>query len=191
MNALVPLIDPVAVAQFGLRLHVAGIAAGIGFGEPKTPQPLAAARAERGTLLLLFGSEEIEWRRAERDVRGHRNRGGRVGTRDLHHSERVADRVGARAAVFFGKRQAHEPELGHFRNQLVRERAHRDPSLRRAASPLRAQTRGQALDRLLLVGQVEVHGGGIGRRLRKTPLFSDDLPARRFACLSQRRARPG
>ncbi len=93
--------DPFAVAQFGASLHVAGIAAGARLGKAETPQPFAAGERHQVLLLLRFAPEKVERSGAERDVRGHRDRRRRVGARDFHNGERVADRVGSCSAILF------------------------------------------------------------------------------------------
>ena len=111
MKAFVPLMTQRPVAQLGARSRAAGIAARLRFRQAEAPQHFTARQRDEVPLLLLFRAEQIEWRRAERDVRGERDRGRCVGARDLHHGQRVADRIGARTAVLLGKRQAHEAEL--------------------------------------------------------------------------------
>ena len=52
-------------------------------------------------------------------MRGERDAGRRVGARDLHDGERVTDGVRSGSAILFGKRQAHQPELGHLLHEIV------------------------------------------------------------------------
>ena len=71
--------------------------------------------------LLLVGAEEEDRHRPERRVRRDRDRDGRVDARQLLDRDRVGERVAAAAAVFLGDRDAHEPELGQLRDEVVGE----------------------------------------------------------------------
>ena len=90
-------------------------------------------------------------------MRRHRDRDGRVDARQLLDRDRVGDGVAARAAVLLRDREAHEPELGELRDELVRK-----PSLlvqlggdRR--DPLARERSNRVADQLLLGCGIEVH----------------------------------
>ena len=85
------------------------------------------------------------------------DRDGRVDARQLLDRERVRDRVGAGAAVLLRHGDAHQPELAHLRDEVVREArlavellGHgRDPRLRELAH--------RPAQELLLLAELVVH----------------------------------
>ena len=86
----------------------------------------------------------------------------RVGARELLEHEDVREKVRARAAVFLRDADAHEPELGELRDQLVREPMRRDPSRRRAATiSASASSRVSAWIARWSARQLEVHRVGL------------------------------
>ena len=80
-----------------------------------------AARSGSHSLLLLLGAEHEDRHRPERRVRRDGDRDGGVDPRQLLDRDRVGERVAAGAAVLLRDRDAHEPELGHALDDLVRE----------------------------------------------------------------------
>ena len=141
MKAFVPLMTQLPSRSSACVGTFPGVAAGVGLGQPEAPEHLALRQRHEVALLLLLRAEEVERRGAERDVRGHRDRGRRVGARDLHDGERVADRVGAGAAVLLGKRQPHEAELAIFARGRTETRSSRSISSARGFTSSRANSR--------------------------------------------------
>ena len=93
---------------------------------PGSVRPNAARPPARGEIgeplaLLLLGAEQEDRHRPERGVRGDGDRHRRVDPRQLLDRDRVRERVGAGAAVLLRDRDAHEPELGEARDDVVRE----------------------------------------------------------------------
>ena len=157
MKIFEPSIDPLAVAQLGLRARRAGVGARVRLGQPERREPSAGREPRQPLALLLLVAEEVDRHRAERRVRGDGDRDRRVDARQLLDRDRVRDGVAARAAVLLGDRQAHEPELGELRDELVREARLAVELLGdRRHARLREVADG-APDQLLLVGQPEVH----------------------------------
>ncbi len=71
--------------------------------------PEASLREPLGPLAVV--AEEVDRHRAERRVRGDRDRERRVDARELLDAERVGERVSARAAVGLRDRHAEQTEL--------------------------------------------------------------------------------
>ena len=104
------------------RVRVApGVRARAGLGQPERGELPARGEVGQPLALLLLVAEEQDRHRPERGVRGHRDRDGGVDPRQLLDRDRVRERVGAGAAVLLRDRDAHQPELGHLGDELVRE----------------------------------------------------------------------
>jgi len=93
-------------------------------------------------------------------VGGHRDRHRGVDPGELLDRKRIGDRVGAAAAVLLGKRDAHQPELAHLRDQLVWERLRPVELLGDRPDLLAGEIADGVAQQPLLVGQIEVHGAG-------------------------------
>ena len=133
--------DPAAVVAGRRRARRAGVGARLGLGEAERGEPLAAGERGDPALLLLVGAEQVDRHRAERGVRGERDRDRRVDARELLDRDRVGERVAARAAELLGERDAHQPELGHLGDELVREPASRSSSSATGATRSTANAR--------------------------------------------------
>ena len=103
-------------------------------------------------------------------MRGDGDRDRRVDPRQLLDRDRVRQRVGAAAAVLLGDRHAHQPELGHLGDELVREALLAVELLGDRRDLLDRELPHRVADQLVLGRQVEVHGGTFAdrRRLPKT-----------------------
>ena len=98
-------------------------------------------------------------------MRRHGDGDGRVDARQLFDRDRVGDGVTACAAVLLGDREAHEPELGELRDELVRK-----PSLfvqlgGNGRDPLAGERSNRVADELLLRCWIEVHAAADGSRV--------------------------
>ena len=141
-----------AVVRVGAR-----VGAGARLGQPERRELLAGRELGQPFLLLLLGAEEEDRHRAERRVRGHRDRDRRVDPRQLLDRDRVGERVGAGAAVLLGDRHAHQPELGELRDELVREAVLAVELLGGRRDPLLGELANGGADELVLGREVEVH----------------------------------
>ena len=85
--------------------------------------PIFSPRASGGTSVCACSSVP-NWTIgsvARARVHGDRDADPRVGAGDLLEHEHVGEEVGAGAAQLLGDADAHEPELGELRHELVRE----------------------------------------------------------------------
>ena len=89
---------------------------------------------------------------------GHRDRNGRIDTRQLLDADRVRQRVGPGAAVLLGDRHAHQPELGELADDLVRETLLTVELLGDGRDPLDRELANRLAEQLVLGLEVEVHG---------------------------------
>ena len=128
-----------------------------GLGEPERGEPLARREPRQPLLLLRLVAEEVDRHRAERRVRRDGDRDGRVDARQLLDRDRVRDGVGAGAAVLLGDRDAHQPELGELRDELVREALLAVELLGDRRDARLGEVAHRAPEQLLLVGQLVVH----------------------------------
>ena len=90
-------------------------------------------------------------------MRGHRDRDGGVDPRQLLDRDRVRERVGAGAAVLLRDGDAHQPELGHLLDELVREAVFAVELRGNGLDPLGRELAHGAAQELVLVREVEVH----------------------------------
>ena len=157
MKIFEPSIDPLAVAQLGLRARRAGVGARVRLGQPERREPLARGELRQPLALLLLVAEQVDRHRPERRVRGDGDRDRRVDPRQLLDGDRVRDGVAAGAAVLLRDRQAHEAELGELRDELVGEARLAVELLGDRRHARLGEVADGAPDELLLVGQLEVH----------------------------------
>ncbi len=108
----------VAVAP-GARLDRGGVGAGLRLGQAEGGDFALRHRPEKPPFLLL--AAVLQHGAAAQRVDREDRRGGAVAGRDLLHRERIADMVGAGAAIFRRHQHAHEPELPQFGQRLLRE----------------------------------------------------------------------
>jgi hypothetical protein len=167
---------PLAVLEARAGLRVAGVAAGLGLGQPERAEPPPRAQVGQVLLLLLLGAEQVDRLGAQRRVRAHRDRNGRVDARELLDRQRVGERVAARAAVLLGERDPHEPELAQLGDDLVREALLAVELLGHRRDLVAGEVADGLLDEAVVVGEVEEHGaessGAPLRRARRTPCAS-------------------
>ena len=92
-------------------------------GSVSAKAPICSPRASGGTKRARCSSVPKREDRERRRARVHRDRHphARVGARELLEHEDVREEVRARAAVLLRDADAHEPELGELREELVRE----------------------------------------------------------------------
>ncbi len=105
-----------AIAQGRARRGTARVGAGLGFGQAKGPELLAAGQRGKVAQLLLFVAKEIERTRAKRGMGLHRDANRDIATRNFLDSETVGEEVRARAAVLFGEGQAKQAQFSHLFN---------------------------------------------------------------------------
>src|SRR4029453_18336912 len=147
----------IAVARRDRRL-VRGVGAGLRLREREAAGGEAGGDRPEELLALRVGAEPVERVAVERVVDRHDDRVARARPRDLLEGDDVRDRAGAAAAPPLGDRHAHEPELAHALDRLVREAAVAidlggdGPDLGVGELPHRR------LDHLLLVGQFQPPG---------------------------------
>ena len=121
MNIFEPFTTQLAVAQLRARARRAGVGARVRLRQPERGELLAGRELRQPFLLLLLVAVEVDRHRPERRVRRDGDRDRRVDARQLLDRDRVRHGVGAGAAVLLRDRDAHQPELGHLRDELVRE----------------------------------------------------------------------
>ena len=93
-------------------------------------------------------------------VRGDGDRDRRVDARQLLDRDRVRERVGAAAAVLLGDRHAHQPELGHLGDEVVREALLAVELLGDRRDLLERELPNRVAEKLVLVVEVEVQAHG-------------------------------
>jgi hypothetical protein len=91
-------------------------------------------------------------------VRAQRDRHGRVDPRELLDGDRVGERVGPRAAVLLGERDAHQPQLAELGHDLVGEPLLPVELLGHRGDLLLGEVADGAADEVVVGGEVEVHG---------------------------------
>lgn len=110
-NPLVAVLDSGGLCA----LH---IGARICLSQAEAADPAAVNQRTEILLLLLLCTVVVDARAAQRRVNRNGDAGARVDLGDLLHAQRVAQRVAARAAVFFGIGNAEEAILLHLRQKL-------------------------------------------------------------------------
>ena len=141
-------------------------------------RPNAASRSPRasGGIQRCFCSsraEQEDRHRPERGVCGERDRDRRVDARELLDRDRVGERVAARAAELLGERDAHQPELGHLRDELVGKPALAVELLGDGRDAIDGERAHGVAEELVLGREVEIHARRsypecVPRRLRAT-----------------------
>ena len=124
--------------------------------------PNAARRSPRASggiqsLLLLVAAEEVDRHRPERGVRCERDRHRRVDAGELLDRDRVGERVAARASELLGERDSHQPEVGHLRDELVREACLAVDLLGDGCHPVDGEPADRLAEELVLGRKVEIH----------------------------------
>ena len=116
--------DPRAVLLLpGAGDHPGGVRAVVGLGEAEAADDLALRHPRQPFHLLLFAAERVDGIHHERALHRRERADAGVAALELLHDEPVADVVQPRAAVFLGEVRAEHAELGHRRDELLRESA--------------------------------------------------------------------
>ncbi len=149
--------DPRAVTQLGGRARGARIGAGAGLGQAERGQPLSRCEGRQQLRALLVAAEEEDRHRAERGVSGDGDRDGGVDAGELLDRDRVRDGVAAGAAELLGEGNAHQPELGHLGDELVREARLAVELLGDGRDTLRRERPHRVPDQLVLGREIEIH----------------------------------
>jgi hypothetical protein len=126
------------------------------WGSVRAKQPGASPEEAQA---LLVGSELQDRVAVERVVDRHDDRVGRAGLGDLLERDHVGDGVGAGAAPALRHRDAHEPQLTHALDRLVREARFAVDLRGDGAHVLLGELPRHRLDHRLLVGELQVHVG--------------------------------
>ena len=134
---------------------------GVRLGQPERGEPCAGGEVGEPLRALLLGAEVVDRERAERVVRGDRDRDRRVDARQLLDRDRVREGVGAAAAVVLRDRHAHQPELGHLGDELVREPLLAVELLRDRRDLLECELPDRVAHQLVFALDVEVHAGAL------------------------------
>ena len=137
-------------------------------------RPKAASRSPdvscgQPLLLLLLRAEQVDRLRAERGVRAERDRDRGVDARELLDRDRVGERVGAGAAVLLGERDPHPAELAELPDDLVGEGLRPVELAGDRGDLALGEVADGGAERLVLLGEVEVHGEEVSRRARPGP----------------------
>ncbi|PAV72708.1 hypothetical protein WR25_01935 [Diploscapter pachys] len=101
------------------RLHAAGIAADIGFGQREAGDDLAARDARQPFGLLFGRAGHHQPLAADPDIGAERRSEGGRGPPHLDRDAAFLDHVEAQTAVFLGDRQAEQAHLLHLRDDRV------------------------------------------------------------------------
>ena len=149
--------DPGAVALARRRAGRAGIRPRVGLGEPERREALAARERRDPLPLLLLGAEEEDRHRPERGVRRERDRDRRIDARELLDRDRVRQRVAACASELLGERDPHQAEVGHLRDELVREPRLAVDLLGDGCDSVDCEPADRLAEELVLGRKVEIH----------------------------------
>jgi hypothetical protein len=149
--------DPLSVAKVCACARRARVGAGVRLREAECGELPAGGELGEPLLLLPLVAVQEDRHRPERRVRRNRDRDRGVDARQLLDRDRVRHGVGAGAAILLRDRDAHQPELGELRHEVVRKAPfavellgdRRDASLGELAHG--------AAQQLLLVAQLVVH----------------------------------
>ena len=161
MNCFAPLMTQSPSSSFAVVLVLPASEPASGSVSPNEPSFSRPAEQRQPLLLLRVAAERVDRPGGERRVRRHGDRHARVHPRELLDHERVGERVGPAAAVLLGVGHAHQPELAELGDDLVGEALLLVELLGDRPDLVLREVAREALDRLLLVGQVEVHGRGM------------------------------
>ena len=135
----------------------AGVAAGVGFGQPEPGQRAARAEVRQPPLALLLGAVRRDRCRAEPDggLEGDRHR--RVDARDLLDGDAQRGEVGVRTAVLHRERQPEQTEPPHRVDGVDGELVVPVPSLRLWGDLLLREVADDLAKCFVFLGEVEVH----------------------------------
>ena len=157
----------VAAAHRG-RARAAGVAARLGLGESEAAHDFARREQRHVAALLLRRAELHDRRRAERRVRGDRERVRRVDLRQLVDHDHEAQDVEPRAAELFGPRHAEQSELAHLADAFPGNLARRVVLGGDRRDLVAGELANHLAGREVLLGEVEriIHGAAFVKRLR-------------------------
>ena len=99
----------------------AGIRAEVGLGETEAADHLARRQPRQPVALLLLAAERVDRIHHQRALHRRERADAGVAALELLHDEAVRDVVEPGAAVLLGQVGAEHAELGHLRDQLLRE----------------------------------------------------------------------
>src|SRR5581483_6824175 len=112
---------PVAVAAFGASAGAARIRSCLWFGQAPAAQFLAARQIGQIAPALLLASALENMAAAQRGMCGHRQRDGRIDTREFLNCDRLLHISEARSAVLLRDQDAENPDLAHLVDEFTRE----------------------------------------------------------------------
>ena len=118
-----PVDDPVSVPELRRRPRRACVGPGSRLGQAECGEPRTGGERRQPFLSLCIGAEQEDRHRAERRVGGDRDRHRRVDPCQLLDRDRIRQGVAACTAELLGKRDPHQPQLGHLGDELGREAA--------------------------------------------------------------------
>ena len=146
--------EAVAVAvRHGAGAQVGGIGARLRLGEAEAAEHVAAREGAEEALFLRRRAALENAGADQRVVDAHRRRRADVAGRDLLHGERVGDVVGAGAVPFRRHQHAHQPELAHAGQDVVRIAAVQVPRAGMGGELARGEVARHVADHALLVGE--------------------------------------
>ena len=162
---LAPVDDVAPAVAAGEGGDAAGIESGVGLGHPEAADLLSGDEGREEARLLLLGAGDHDRHRSE-DVEV--NPGGRAhragGVRDRMHHHRRLGHPEAAPAVLGRHGDAEPAALGHGTAKLVRKCAVAVPGEPVVVAEAGGDAADALVDRTLVVGQSEVHGGVRGVR---------------------------
>ena len=148
------------VVELGLRAGPAGVAAGVGLGQPEGPEGPAGAQIRQPALALGLGAELVDGIGAEADP-GFEGDGERlVDPRDLLDGDAEPGEVTARA-VRLGERDAEQPEVAHGSYRLQRQLPGLFPPDDVRLQLLRGEVANDGPQRLVLLRHMRVHANSL------------------------------
>jgi hypothetical protein len=165
------IFDPLTVAQLRARARCAGVRAGAGLSQAECGQLLSSRELRQPLALLRVGAVVVDRQRAQRVIRGDRDRDRRVDASELFDRDCVRHRVRPGAAVFLRDRHAHQPELTELGHELVGEASLAVDLLGDGRDALLRELAHGGADELVLLVEIEVQ---VARRcasstIRRTP----------------------
>ena len=170
-EGLLPVEHPLVAVEGGLRPQAAGVAAGVGLGQPEGGQRRPRAELGQPALLLGLGAEAVDGGRPQTDGGLQGDGQGLVDPGDLLDGDAQRGQVAATAAVLLGEGQPEQPQLAHLLDGVDREGVVPVPGLGVRCDLGVGEVPHQRTQRLLLGRGVEErhrgHGSGgcwVGRR---------------------------